>query len=91
MDPRERFVIFNRHVDATRDLDLFIAFRDGSRWGVPRPLTEINGPVWELTPSVSPNWQYLFYTLGGTIMQAELAPLLEPRRARTACRFSLRR
>ena len=84
VDPEERFAIFNRYVSATRDSDLYIAFRDGDRWGAPRPLSELNGPTWELTPMVSPNGQYLFYTLGGTIMQTELAPLIEPRRTKTA-------
>jgi hypothetical protein len=55
-----------------------------ARCSPPRPLTEINGPVWELAPPASPNGQYLFFTLGGTIMEAELAPLIEPRRTKTA-------
>jgi glucose/arabinose dehydrogenase len=84
VDPQERFVIFNRYVEATREIDLFISTREGSRWGAPRRLEEINGPAWELSPSVSPNGQYLFYTVDGTIMQAELAPLIHRRDRRTA-------
>jgi glucose/arabinose dehydrogenase len=76
VDPQERFVIFNRYVKATNAVDLFIAVRDGARWRPARRLDELNGPGWELTPSVSPDGQYLFYTVDGTIMQAELRPLL---------------
>jgi glucose/arabinose dehydrogenase len=84
VDPQERFLIFNRYVAATREIDLFIAVRDGARWGAPRRLAEINGPGWELSPSVSPNGQYLFYSVDNTIMQAELAPLLRGEDGRTA-------
>ncbi len=32
VDPNERYVIFHRSVEATRDIELWIAFRNGGRW-----------------------------------------------------------
>ncbi len=42
VDYEERFVIFNRYVDSTASIDLYIAFRQGSRWGLPRRLDDID-------------------------------------------------
>ena len=57
VDSQERFVIFNRFVNANRSLDLYIAFRNGDRWGTPRLLDNLNDTTpaaWELSPSISP-------------------------------------
>ncbi len=78
IDPDERFIIFNRYSNATNTLDLYIAFKDGLGWGAPTPLEEINTPdKWELTPTLSPDGNYFFYELNGTIMQFELEKLLK--------------
>ncbi len=76
VDYEERFVIFNRYVDSTASIDLYIAFRQGSRWGLPRRLDDIDvdrgGPsLWELSPSVTPDGQYFVFARGGTIMQVD--------------------
>ena len=77
VDPRGRFVIFNRYVDSTRAIDLYVAFRapDG-RWGVPRPLDAVNGPGWELTPTVTPDGRYFLFTRDARIHRVELVSLL---------------
>ena len=76
VDPAGRFVIFNRYVEATREIDLFIAFATGQGWGPPRPLDGVNAVGWELTPSISPNGRYFFFTRRTTIYQIDLAALL---------------
>ncbi|MBC7896237.1 MAG: PD40 domain-containing protein [Cytophagaceae bacterium] len=75
VDPRGRFVIFNRYIEATRGIDLYVAFRDGDDWGTPRKLDAVNGPEWELTPSISPDGRYFFYTVNTVIHQVDLAAL----------------
>jgi hypothetical protein len=85
VDPLGRFVIFNRYVEATKDIDLYIAFPSGPGWAMPRPLDGVNGPGWELTPSISPNGRYFFFTRGMKIFQVDLDTLLyndEPVRGR---------
>ena len=78
VDPDERFIIFNRYVDSTNELDLFVSYKDGNDWKKPIELNEINQPdEWELTPTLSPDGKYFFYELNGKIMQFELAKLLK--------------
>lgn len=79
VDPDERFIIFNRYVDATRSLDLFISFNKDEDWTAPRPLDNINSSeIWELTPTLSPDGQYFFFESEGRIMQIDLARLIYP-------------
>ena len=79
VDPGGRFLIFNRFIESTRSVDLYVSFPAGSGWGSPRPLDNLNdttAAAWELTPSVSPDGRYFFYTVDGTIMQLELGALI---------------
>ncbi|MDN5201967.1 hypothetical protein QQ008_11350 [Fulvivirgaceae bacterium BMA10] len=79
VDPDERFIIFNRYINATKELDLFISFRKNNKWTIPRKLDNINAPdTWELTPSLSPGGKYFFYELKNNIMQIDLAHLIHP-------------
>lgn len=76
VDPDEQFIIFNRYIHATKDLDLFISFNKEDQWTAPRKLDEINSPdKWELTPTLSPNGKYFFYEVENQIMQIDLAML----------------
>jgi len=76
VDPAGRFVIFNRYGEATREIDLYIAFATGQGWGAARPLDGVNALGWELTPSISPNGRYFFFTRQSNIYQIDLAALL---------------
>ena len=79
VDARERFMIFNRFIEANRSVDLYITFRTSAGWGPARPLDNVNDStpnVWELTPSVSPDGRYFFYTVRDTIRQVDLAALI---------------
>ena len=76
VDPAGRFVIFNRYVEATREIDLYIAFATAQGWGPARPLDGVNAAGWELTPSLSPNGRYFFFTRQSNIYQIDLAALL---------------
>jgi hypothetical protein len=85
VDPLGRFVIFNRFVEATREIDLYIAFASGNAWGTPRLLDNVNALGWELTPALAPNGRYLFFTRDAAIYQVDVAALLyddEPVRGR---------
>lgn len=76
VDAGGRFVIFNRYVESTRDIDLYIAFAQGAGWGPARPLDGVNAAGWELTPSISPNGRYFFFTRRAEIFQVDVAALL---------------
>lgn len=77
VDPLERFIIFNRYIDATKEIDLYISLRKAGNWRLPRKLDNINSAdAWELTPSLSPDGKYLFYELDQSIMQIELASII---------------
>ena len=78
VDPEEGFIIFNRYIDSTNALDLYISFSNGKEWSTPVLLEQINQTdEWELTPTLSPDGNYFFYELNGKIMQYELAKLLK--------------
>ena len=77
VDPEERFIIFNRYINTTKEIDLYISFRKGGQWTTPRKLDNINSAdAWELTPSLSPDGKYFFYELNHNIMQIDLASLI---------------
>lgn len=87
VDPEERFVIFNRYIFATKEVDLFISFRKKNtdkngkvinQWSKPQPITSLNKKgVWELTPTISPDGLYFYYEVKGVIMQVSLPQLLK--------------
>jgi Tol biopolymer transport system component len=79
VDPDGRYVIFNRYVDSTRSVDLFLSHRVGNGWSAPKAIALVNGPDRELTPSVSPDGRYFFYTVRNRIMQVDLARILAVR------------
>ncbi len=77
IDPDERFIILNRYIHPTKELDLYIAFNEKNTWTEPVKLDLVNQPdAWELTPSLSPDGNYFFYELNGKIMQLDLGKLL---------------
>jgi hypothetical protein len=81
VDPRGRFLIFNRFIEATRSIDLYITFPTGEGWGPPRLLDNVNDTTpaaWELTPSVSPDGRFFFYTCDGVIRRVDLGALIYP-------------
>ena len=77
VDPNEQFVIFNRYIDSTRTLDLYISRKVDNAWTHPTKLHQVSSPDdWELTPTLSPDGKYFFYELNNEIMQISLAALL---------------
>jgi Tol biopolymer transport system component len=76
VDPDERYIIFHRSVDATESVQFWIAFGAGGAWRAPRLLDEINGPGWELSPTVSPDGRYFFFQRDGVILQIDFCALV---------------
>lgn len=76
VDPQERFIIFNRYLFDSRDIDLYISFNQQGGWTTPRKLDNINTDKWELTPTLSPDGNYFFFELDSQIMQVDLAVLI---------------
>ncbi|MEP5612025.1 MAG: hypothetical protein ABJP45_07230 [Cyclobacteriaceae bacterium] len=77
VDPDERFIIFNRYIIDTKEIDLFISFKKDDGWTTPRKLENLNSTdAWELTPSLSPDGKYFFYELEQKIMQVDLSSLI---------------
>ena len=85
--PDGAFLIFTRWDPAIgwdKGCDLWIAFRDGERWGRPVPLTSINsstGP--DFAAALSPDGQWLYYRSSRQFLRTPLAPVLEAARAGT--------
>lgn len=78
IDPTEQFIIFNRYIDSTKEIDLYIAKKEDDEWQEPIKLDELNqSQQWELTPSLSPDGKYFFYELDNKIMQISLNSLLD--------------
>ncbi len=80
IDPQERFIVFNRYLFESKEIELYISFRDEQTWTKPQPLTPLNTTgSWELTPVISPEGMYLFYELDGRVKRMALKDLVEPR------------
>lgn len=78
IDPEEQFIIFNRYIDSTKEIDLYIAHKKDDEWQKPMKLDELNqSQQRELTPSLSPDGRYFFYELNNKIMQVSLNSLLD--------------
>ncbi len=78
IDPYERFIIFNRYIAATKEIDLFISYRRNGKWENPKPLTQINKEgIWELTPTLSPDGMYFFYEYNNGIMQIDVSRITD--------------
>jgi hypothetical protein len=68
VDPEERFIIFNRYISKTNEIDLFISYNTNGEWSTPSEIKSINKPnVWELTPTLSLNGEYLYLEINGEI------------------------
>jgi dipeptidyl aminopeptidase/acylaminoacyl peptidase len=78
VDPDEHFMVFHRSIEATGDIQFWIAFRPASQWLPPRPLDEVNGPGWELSPTVSPDGRYFFFNRDSVIHQVDFCALIRP-------------
>jgi hypothetical protein len=57
-------------------MDFWIAFRAGGVWRAPRLLGEVNGPGWELSPTVSPDGRYFFFNRDGVVYQIDFCALV---------------
>ena len=78
VDPSEKFIIFNRYIAPTKEMDLYISFNKNDEWTLPKVLEPVSKVgKWELTPSLSPDKRYFFYELDGKIMQIDLKALIE--------------
>ncbi|MAX70937.1 MAG: hypothetical protein CMC76_07505 [Flavobacteriaceae bacterium] len=68
VDPQVQFIILNRYLFDTKEIELFISYYKNGKWLKPEPLTSINETgVWELTPTLSPDGNYLFIEVNGKI------------------------
>lgn len=68
VDPEERFMIFNRYLFQSKEIELFLSIRGKEGWSRPQPLETINKKnIWELTPVLSPDGKYLLYEVDGRI------------------------
>ncbi|MEQ9468398.1 MAG: hypothetical protein RLN88_13370 [Ekhidna sp.] len=68
VDPEGRFLIFNRYHFNDGEISLFISYKENEGWSPPQLMGKINQPnVWELTPTLSPNGDCLFYEVDGRI------------------------
>jgi hypothetical protein len=76
VDPDERFILFHRSVEATQDIEFWIAFGAAGKWEAPWLLDEVNGRGWELSPTVSPDGRYFFFVRDGVIFQVDFCALL---------------
>lgn len=73
VDPEERFMVLNRYLFKSKEIELFIAYNKKGKWSQPLPLNSINKKgVWELTPTLSPDGKYLFYEVNGKIIGQEM-------------------
>jgi len=78
IDPLERFIVFNRYLFDTNEVDLFISNSQGGSWTAPVLLGKINrAGVWELTPTLSPGGTYLLIEVDGKIHVALMDDVLE--------------
>ncbi len=78
VDPEEKFIIFNRYVHSTNEIDLFISYNEQGEWSLPKTVDKINASeVWELTPTLSPDGRYFFYEVDNKIMQVDLSAIMD--------------
>ncbi|MEQ8808236.1 MAG: hypothetical protein RIE59_04140, partial [Imperialibacter sp.] len=78
IDPQERFVVFNRYLFDTNEVDLFISNNQGGSWTAPVPLDKINqAGVWELTPTLPAGGTYLLLEVDGKIQVSLMDDVLE--------------
>ena len=75
IDPAERFIIFNRYYDTTKEITLFVSFRKDGEWTTPRKLRIDSNADWELTPSLSPDGKWFFYEVYSNIWRVETESL----------------
>jgi hypothetical protein len=76
VDPGERFIIFNRYIDATEEMQLYLSIRTGNGWSPPRMIYQLErADEWELTPTLSPDGKYFFYEVNANIQRVELSSL----------------
>lgn len=85
VDPWERFIIFNRYVESTADMQFWIAFGEAGDWHAPRLLDEVNGPGWELSPTVTPDGRYFFFNRDDQIYQMDFCALVRPEEMTSSC------
>lgn len=76
VDPMERFIIFNRYHDRTREIKLYLSIKSGNEWQKPRIVAQLERTSdWELTPSLSPDGKYFFYEINSNILFVETKTL----------------
>jgi Tol biopolymer transport system component len=79
IDPNEKFIIFNRYIDATKEIKLFLSIRSGGVWSTPRTIDALEKETdWELTPTLSPDGKFFFYEVNSNILRVPVAELLTP-------------
>jgi Tol biopolymer transport system component len=76
IDPNEKFIIFNRYIDATKEIKLFLSIRSGGKWTSPRVIEALEKQAdWELTPTLSPDGKFFFYEVNSNILRVPVAEL----------------
>lgn len=79
IDPEERFIIFNRYNDRTREIKLLISIREGEGWSIPRVVNQLErASDWELTPTLSPDGTFFFFEVNSNILFVETRSLFSP-------------
>ena len=75
VDPQERFIILNRYLFDTKEIELFISHKKNGGWSAPEPINDINKKgVWELTPT--PDVKFFFYEVNGKILKTNTDEIL---------------
>lgn len=78
VDPRGRFVIFNRYNEIGRvgNLFLLLSVKTSDGWTEPRRIEHLDNLYdFELTPTLSPDGKYFFYEVNGNILRVETQSL----------------
>tara|TARA_R110002051_G_scaffold181774_1_gene251275 strand:+ start:46948 stop:47823 length:876 start_codon:yes stop_codon:yes gene_type:complete len=78
VDPQERFMILNRYLFDSKEIELFISHNEDGIWLNPKPINSINkNEVWELTPTLSPDGKQFFIEVNGTILTYPIKKFIE--------------
>lgn len=72
--PLGNFLILNRYHFDSKEISLYISYWEGGNWTLPTPMKKVNeSGIWELTPTISPDGDYLFYEVEGKIRMFNLS------------------
>ena len=77
VDTDERFIIFNRYINTSKEIDMYLSYNKNNQWQTPKKITTINtNDKWELTPSLSADGTIFFFELDNKIMQINTSEII---------------